>query len=289
MKVFISWSGTTSHKVALALRDWLPSVIQTLKPYVSSEDIDKGARWSSDIAGELDASSFGILCLTKDNIEAPWLNFEAGALSKSIDKSRVCPFLFRVDRSDVEGPVLQFQSTIHNHDDVLKLVKSLNNACQSDILDEIRLEKSFEVWWPRLQEALSSIPDQPSEPEYQPDQEESNVTQKQMKVLEEILELSRNNHKILRDPTSILPPGYVEEVFDRFGKSNHRSEPAALEDLYERCSMLLEHISLNRSNFEALHPELDKLIVLAERVESPLRWLMRRHVRPSRRPLFEKS
>jgi hypothetical protein len=70
----------------MVLRDWLPSVIQSLEPYVSSEDIDKGTRWSSDIAKELDNSAYGILCVTQDNLAAPWINFEAGALSKSVDK-----------------------------------------------------------------------------------------------------------------------------------------------------------------------------------------------------------
>ena len=103
MKVFLSWSGTRSHKIALVFRDWLPSVIQEIVPYVSSEDIDKGARWSTDIAKELADSSFGILCVTRENINAPWLTFEAGALSKTMDKSSVSPFLYDIKRSEVDG------------------------------------------------------------------------------------------------------------------------------------------------------------------------------------------
>lgn len=103
MKVFISWSGNISWKVAVIFRDWLPSVIQSVEPYVSSEDIDKGARWSTDIAKELEDSTFGILCVTKENLEAPWLSFEAGALSKTMEKSFVTPFLFDIKRSEVQG------------------------------------------------------------------------------------------------------------------------------------------------------------------------------------------
>ena len=125
MKVFISWSGNKSHKVAMIFREWLPSVIQSLEPYVSSEDIDKGARWSSDIAKELEDSTFGILCVTKDNLHAPWLSFEAGALSKTMDKSFVTPFLFDIKRSEVNGPILQFQSTVFEKEDIKKLIHTL--------------------------------------------------------------------------------------------------------------------------------------------------------------------
>ncbi|WP_462167591.1 TIR domain-containing protein [Pseudoalteromonas sp. GB43] len=145
MKVFLSWSGDLSHKVALTLRDWLPSVIQSIEPYVSSEDIDKGARWSTDIASELADSSYGILCVTKENLHAPWLTFEAGALSKTMDKSYVSPFLFDIKRSEVNGPILQFQSTVFEKDDVKKLLLSLNKADSGEQLTAERLEKALDV------------------------------------------------------------------------------------------------------------------------------------------------
>ena len=74
LKVFLSWSGELSQRSAQILREWIPSVIQAVDPYLSSEDIDKGARWSTDIAKELEASGFGILCITEDNLAAPWIN-----------------------------------------------------------------------------------------------------------------------------------------------------------------------------------------------------------------------
>jgi len=208
MKVFLSWSGHKSHQVALVLRDWLPSVIQTIMPYVSSEDIDKGARWSTDIAKELEDSSYGILCVTKENLEAPWLLFEAGALSKMMDKSSVCPFIFDLKRAEVKGPILQFQSTIFEKDDVKKLLLSLNKSCGELSLKEDLLSKSFDVWWPKLEEELNKIQDEKSESKVE--KEENSLKNE---ILEEILELTRTNQKILRSPEILLPPEYFEYIY----------------------------------------------------------------------------
>ncbi len=83
-KVFISWSGELSNKLAEAVRQWLPGVLQFVKPYFTPSDIEKGARWGSDILTELDSSDIGIICLTKENLEKPWILFESGALSKTL-------------------------------------------------------------------------------------------------------------------------------------------------------------------------------------------------------------
>jgi hypothetical protein len=156
MKVFISWSGPTSRRVAEVFRDWLPGVIQYLEPYVSSEDIDKGARWSREIASELEASNYGLLCVDKSNVTAPWLNFEAGALSRSFEKGRVSPFLLDISPTDVVGPLVQFQSTTLEKSEIYKLMQSLNTAADTPV-DPMRLGRNFEHWWPELEEQLSAV------------------------------------------------------------------------------------------------------------------------------------
>jgi hypothetical protein len=197
MNVFLSWSGSTSHKVAIIFRDWLPNVIQSIKPYVSSEDIDKGARWSTDIAKELENASYGIICLTKENISSPWINFEAGALSKAVDKTRVTPFLLNLKRSEVQGPMLQFQSTILEKDDMRKLMLSINAAFENSPLDESRLTESFNIWWPYLEKKLKEIP----MTSFSESNKSSEIipSQDPPVILEEILDLVRNQQKMLSD------------------------------------------------------------------------------------------
>ncbi|BAU56179.1 TIR domain-containing protein [Mucilaginibacter gotjawali] len=225
MKVFISWSGSKSHKVALVFRDWFPSVIQSIEPYVSSEDIDKGARWSTDIAKELENSTFGILCVTKENLEAPWLSFEAGALSKTMDKAFVSPFLFDIKRSEVKGPILQFQSTIFQKEDIKKLLNTLNKACGEIGIPESRLEKAFEVWYPTLEDELSKISGIKDEADDAESKEDSKSHSAE--ILEEILDLSRNNQKLLRNPDPKVYENFdtlKAMIQDQYLKSERNSE-----------------------------------------------------------------
>lgn len=218
MKVFLSWSGDLSHKTAIIFRDWLPAVIQSIVPYVSSEDIDKGARWSTDIAKELDNSTFGILCVTKENVHAPWLTFEAGALSKTMEKAAVSPFLFDIKRSEVSGPILQFQSTIFDKEDIKKLVYSLNRSCGIETLTDERLEKAFAVWYPTLETQLNDLLN--NEPSISFEKEKNASIDSSSEILEEILDLTRNNQKLLRNPDSEFTKEIesIKQMLEKFGK-----------------------------------------------------------------------
>ncbi len=186
MKVFISWSGDTSKKVAEAIREWLPTVLQTVKPYFTPSDIEKGTRWSSDIASELDNSMAGIFCVTRENLTSPWLFFEAGAISKKVDQSLVCPILIGLDNSDIHGPLTQFQTTLFEKSDFKRLISDLNKANSSNVLDESVLSKVFEQFWPELEKKINRI--------IEHNQHENMTTgdiRSDRDLLEEVLKLSR--------------------------------------------------------------------------------------------------
>jgi hypothetical protein len=86
MKVFISWSGERSKRIAEAFRDLLGDILQNVESWLSFEDIQKGARWNSEIAVQLKDSNLGLVCLTPEAQESPWLLFEAGALSVRMER-----------------------------------------------------------------------------------------------------------------------------------------------------------------------------------------------------------
>lgn len=212
MKVFLSWSGDKSREVALILSDWLPNVMQWVKPFMSAEDIKKGARWSADLAKELEDTNFGIICVTPDNLNAPWIAFEAGSLAKMINESRVAPLIFQMKPSDISGPLLQFQATMFNRDEVKNLLWSINSAAtDEEKLLEPRFEKAFETWWPELEDQISRITFEQaidSAKTASKKSTRSDVSKKTENILEELLVLARSQTKILHSPEDLFPRQY---------------------------------------------------------------------------------
>jgi len=162
MKVFISWSGDQSRHIAEALRDWLPAVVQSVHPWVSSQDIEKGARSLEEIKRELQDTVFGIVCLTPENLSEKWIHFEAGALSKistADTASRVWTYLWNVNNADVQGPLSQFQHTAAgSKEENRKLIKAINSAAADKAIDEKPLDLTFDAMWPKLEKSLQETP-----------------------------------------------------------------------------------------------------------------------------------
>ncbi|MFT6503015.1 MAG: hypothetical protein ACJASQ_003147 [Crocinitomicaceae bacterium] len=187
MNIFLSWSGEQSKKVAETLKIWLPSVIQSLKPFYSSSDIKKGKRWDSELSKSLNDTEFGIIILTEENRTAPWIMFEAGALAKNIDTGRVCTFLFNIKDTDVIGPLSSFQNTKSTKKDVLKLLEDINETLGVNKISKEVLVRVYEKMWPDLELELKNILDSKkarTKEELRPERE----------LIEESLRILRNMH-----------------------------------------------------------------------------------------------
>jgi hypothetical protein len=185
MDLFISWSGQMSRDLGEALRAWLPMVLQGVRPFFAP-DIEKGARWSRQIAEQLDACKAGIFCMTKENLAKPWIMFEAGALSRN--GGRVCPLLFDVDAADLEGPMGQFQAAPFCEDEMRQMIRTLNSALGPDRLDEQVVERTFEMWWPDLHARVRRIRNR-----HEPQPSGEKPEQSDRDLIEEILNLAKCN------------------------------------------------------------------------------------------------
>lgn len=226
MRIFISWSGDLSKNIAEIFRQWIPGVIQAAKPYYSPDDITKGTRWSTEISKELDASKIGIICLTKDNLDSNWIMFEAGALSKNIEKSKVVPLLFGIDPSDIQGPLVQFQAAKFSKSEMKKVVKMINSELGETTLAPDVIDSVFEMWWPKLESQIKEA-----------EEKAKNVDNKDLRserdLIEEVLSLTRELS--------------INRRFER-EKTFH---PRAFEDMISSVERLTEAVYEN-GNFELI-------------------------------------
>ncbi len=157
MRIFISWSGEYSKHYSSALRAWLPCVIQNLDAFMSSHDIQKGDRWLGSIFDSLDSIDFGVVVLTPDNFESPWVQFESGALSKNLSKAKLVPILCDVSDSDLSrNPLSSFQYVKNDKSGILDLVRAINRTADSGIPEPV-LDKTFDLWWPEFEMQIKDL------------------------------------------------------------------------------------------------------------------------------------
>lgn len=156
MDVFISWSGQRSKIFASLFHDFIERLLHPIKPWMSSKDIEKGKKWGIEIGDKLSHNQFGIICVTPENQNSPWLMFEAGAISKTLSESRVFPVLIGMEAKDLVSPLNQYQATIVNRDEIYQLLKALNNQMSELKVKEGILKEEFELKWEPFNKNLQS-------------------------------------------------------------------------------------------------------------------------------------
>lgn len=153
---------------------------------MSDVDIEAGQRGLREIESALEGSKFGIIVVTPENHERPWLNFEAGALSRAVNgEARVVPVLVGMSKAtDLTGPLSQFQAQLWSEEGVRNLFGSLGTVLglRTEVIND-RVGSA----WPRLnndtQDALRAG--------LMPQSTQREPTE----MLEELLELTRAIHR----------------------------------------------------------------------------------------------
>ncbi|MEW5982208.1 MAG: hypothetical protein AB1806_07535 [Acidobacteriota bacterium] len=88
---------------------------------------------------------------------SPWVLFEAGALAKSMQDSRVIPILLDLEIRDITGPLAQFQAKKVDRSGLVEVVQSLNQLSQHPVPED-RVKQLFDALWPDLEKKMTAIP-----------------------------------------------------------------------------------------------------------------------------------
>lgn len=210
MKVFISWSGDLSKRLAEAFRDWLPGVVQAVEPFFSPDDIAKGDRWVTEIASKLEECRVGIFCITRDNVGSPWLVFEAGAISKHLGSTKVCTIFFDLAPTDITGPLTQFQGAVFEKEEIFKVVNTVNEGVEENRLKPAVLKNVFEKWWPDLKSKTEGILAEPRSPEA------ARQLRTDREILSEVLAITRHLKSSPTGRRNRILSSYVKPVFSSY-------------------------------------------------------------------------
>lgn len=157
MKVFLSWSKPRSQQVAELLKGWIPCVIQSVEPWFSSQSIEDGELWFNAIQNQVASIINGVICLTKENQNEPWILFEAGGLAKGLDKSRIYVLLIDLNSSDILlSPLSAFNHTKVTEEGIRKLMHVINSRTEKPVLPSV-IDSVFDKFWPDFQTRFDEI------------------------------------------------------------------------------------------------------------------------------------
>lgn len=156
-KIFISWAGPRSKEIAKAVKWILEEFIfkgTELKCFVSDLDITSGSDWWLKIKGELKTCKIGIICVTKENIKAPWVYFEAGAMiARDIPTT---PILINCSLSHLASSPLSGKQAIDFYDQqkFIKMICDINENMKLLKMEPIQIAPLAKDGYEKIKEIL---------------------------------------------------------------------------------------------------------------------------------------
>lgn len=158
-KIFISWSGSITNKFAMGLKRVIEETIfpeRDVECFVSNVDIASGTDWWTSISSELKNCGFGILCLSNENVYAPWIFYEAGGMaSRNVPST---PLLIGCGIDSLDGSPLQGKQCVNfsNQAEFSKMMDDINH-CFSELLPSSIVRQTAEKGYDELNRSLSSV------------------------------------------------------------------------------------------------------------------------------------
>ncbi len=154
MRIFLSWSGEISKRIADEIKVYIPIIFDGKVDFFYSPEIRKGEKWQEELFKNIANCKATIICITPENKGAPWINFEAGVIAAN--EFKTCPIYFGFRDCSTEGPLSCFQATLYNKTDFFRLIESINNELDEKTDKEI-LKNLFEKNWKHLNSRINSI------------------------------------------------------------------------------------------------------------------------------------
>lgn len=232
MKIFLSWSGEKSKLIAYSLKELLEGCIQSLNVFFSQSDIEKGEKWHFRLLQELADTNFGIVCLTKENCKAPWIYYEAGALSKQLD-SNLNVLYIDLKPENVGFPLSGYQASFLSRDEIFSMIKTINNKMDKPLPLE-KLNTTFSKFYPDFETRQKEIEMIKSKTE-----NDSNSIS-----LNDIYDIVKENRNILKEFHPLIPS--ISDDLNEIKKT----------DFSERYEKLIDKIATFSYELSTLNDEV---------------------------------
>lgn len=233
MHVFISWSGEKSLVYAEELKKLIEGCIQAATAFCSSQDIHNGDNWSRTLFDELASSKYGIICVTKDNISAPWINFEAGAIANKLG-NKMTAFLIDLNTSDINSPLSFYQATKVDKSSILNLLYSINDTLDKKVDKDI-IKNTLDYYYSQFEKNINT--------------HSFAVNLKSEETYKHIMKILENTNETLDFIKRIdaIMPSITEEI-DSISKTDYQKKYDILVD--ELSTFIFELNQLEESIFQ---------------------------------------